>query len=153
MLSVFLALAPAFLVFALLVFRRTPGDIAGRRILGNGQSLIEIIPLEPVHQRRAGGKGCFIDRAFQQGLFRPVGLELAMATLQTAAFGLAHLYIAQQMEFVAPTIHDDPELAGQVYCLSFAGLMTPAGHRLLEEQGTNPFLAVPPIPDVLDPGD
>ncbi len=29
MLSVFLALAPAFLVFALLVFRRTPGDIAG----------------------------------------------------------------------------------------------------------------------------
>ena len=29
MLSVFLALAPAFLVFGLLIFRRTPGDIAG----------------------------------------------------------------------------------------------------------------------------
>jgi AcrR family transcriptional regulator len=97
--------------------------------------------------------GGLVEACFEQGLFRPVGFELAMATLQTAAFGLAHLYIGGQMEFVAPTIHDDPELAGQVYCLSFAGLMTPAGHRLLEEQGTNPFLAVPPIPDVLDPGD
>ena len=29
MLSVLLALAPAFLVFGLLIFRRTPGDIAG----------------------------------------------------------------------------------------------------------------------------
>lgn len=94
-----------------------------------------------------------VSQCFEQGLFRPVEPELAMTTLQTAAFGLAHQYVAKQIEFVAPTLHDDPELVARVLLLSFAGLLSEAGQRLIEETGPNPFLAVPATPEAIDQGE
>ncbi|MBB3034861.1 TetR/AcrR family transcriptional regulator [Alteriqipengyuania lutimaris] len=83
-----------------------------------------------------------VTEAIEEGLLVDVGLELTMATLQTAASGLAHLLIAGQMPFVAPSISDRPELPLEVLRLVFAGLLTPKGQNLFDEAGTDPFVAL-----------
>lgn len=77
----------------------------------------------------------------EAGLFIDIGLELTMTSLQATAFGLAHLYLGRQMEFVAPEMHNDESLPMRIFMLGLGGLLTPKGNRELQKFGDNMFVS------------
>ena len=80
-----------------------------------------------------------IVEAIELDLFVDVNLDLAMTLLQSVAFGLAHQYIGEQIEYVARELHNDKDLVARVFTLSMDSLLSEEGRRELQQASYNPF--------------
>lgn len=68
-----------------------------------------------------------IEDCIEDGLFSETDTEIAHSTLQSAAYGLAHLYITGQIQLIASKQADDPELPTRVFSRCLSGLLSEAG--------------------------
>jgi len=75
----------------------------------------------------------------EEGLWHEMEMQLTRAMLQAAVAGLAHLYLTNTIEFVAPDHVEDPDLIGKVFELSMGGLLTSKGRRVMKGMEKDPF--------------
>lgn len=80
-----------------------------------------------------------IRKGMEQGLFEESDPELVMTTVQSSAYGLAHLYITGQVEFVAPHHIDDLKWPGRVLRGSLGAFVSPAGREHMLRIEVDPF--------------
>ncbi|PHR91730.1 MAG: hypothetical protein COA69_11120 [Robiginitomaculum sp.] len=81
-----------------------------------------------------------ITQCIKEGLFIDTDLDLAMTTLQATAFGLAHLYLSDQMEVIARSLHKDKDLTSRVFIQAMGSMLSPKGLDHLEKTDQNPFI-------------
>ncbi len=68
-----------------------------------------------------------IDDCIKDGLFSETDTEIAHSVLQSAAYGLAHLYITGQIQLIASKQANDPAFSTQVFSRCLSGLLSDAG--------------------------
>ena len=75
----------------------------------------------------------------EAGLFVELDIDLAMASLQATAFGLAHLYTADELRYLAPSLLDDDDLVSRIFSVNLGNLLSPKGRRQIAEASRDPF--------------
>lgn len=73
------------------------------------------------------------------GLFQDVDIDLAMASLQATAFGIANLYTADQLRYVAPALLDDEDLVSRLFTVNLGNLLSAKGKRQVGVASRDPF--------------
>ena len=74
-----------------------------------------------------------------EGLFIDIDIDLAMAALQATAFGLAHLYTADQLRYVAPAVLDDGDLVSRIFKVNIGSMLSAKGKRQIDRATRDPF--------------
>ena len=75
----------------------------------------------------------------EKGMFVDMDIDLALASLQAMAFGIASLYTADQLQYVAPSLVDDEHLVTHLFALNIGNLLSPKGRRQLAAASRDPF--------------
>lgn len=75
----------------------------------------------------------------EAGLFTDMDIDLAMASLQATAFGMAHLYTADQLRYVAPAVLDDEDLVSRLFVVNLGQLLSAKGKRQVGKASRDPF--------------
>lgn len=73
------------------------------------------------------------------GVFNEVDADLALAALQATAFGIANLYTADQLRYVAPALLGDETLVARIFEVNLGNLLSPKGKRQIAAANRNPF--------------
>ena len=73
------------------------------------------------------------------GLFVDMDTDLAMAALQATAFGIAELYMADQLRYVAPSLVDDENLVAHLLQVNVGNLLSAKGRRQIARACLDPF--------------
>lgn len=91
--------------------------------------------LETVRLMRTLVKECIAE-----GLFIDIEQDLATASLQATAFGLAYLYVGDQLKYVANSLRDDKTLVARIYAINLGNLLSPKGKDQVAACSENPFV-------------
>nr|WP_321361783.1 TetR/AcrR family transcriptional regulator [uncultured Hyphomonas sp.] len=75
----------------------------------------------------------------EAGLFVETDMAVVKTSLQTTALGLAHIYSADQLKYIAPEALEDDEHVARVFELNLGGLLSAKGKRQVREASQNPF--------------
>lgn len=76
---------------------------------------------------------------FDAGYFIDVEMDLVLATLQAAAFGIANLYTADQLRYVAPSLIGQDDLVARLFRISIRAVLSEEGIRAIETTSGDPF--------------
>lgn len=80
-----------------------------------------------------------VQECIDTGVFIEIDTDLAMASLQATAFGLAHLYLGNQVAYVAPLLREDRDLVTKIFAINVRSLLTKQGKQKIAEASRNPF--------------
>lgn len=78
-----------------------------------------------------------INECIADGLFNETDTEIAHLALQSAAYGLAHLYITGQIQLIAHKKAEDPTLPTLVFSRCLAGLLSQTGKSVFAHLSAN----------------
>jgi AcrR family transcriptional regulator len=102
----------------------------------------EILSSEKYQKERDEGLSLvrsLVQECIDTGLFVEIDTDLAMASLQATAFGLAHLYLGNQVAYVAPSLLGDRDLVSKVFAIAMRSLLSEKGQQMIAEASQNPF--------------
>ena len=102
----------------------------------------EILSSERYQEERDEGLSLvrsLVQECIDTGLFIEIDTDLAMASLQATAFGLAHLYLGNQVAYVAPSLLGDRDLVAKVFAIAVRSLLSEKGQHRIAEASQNPF--------------
>jgi AcrR family transcriptional regulator len=77
------------------------------------------------------------------GYFLDVEKDLVLAALQAAAFGIANLYTADQLRYVAPSLVGREDLVASLFKTSIRAVLSTKGIRAIEAASGDPFKDAP----------
>ncbi|HPF22512.1 MAG TPA: hypothetical protein PK417_03485 [Hyphomonas sp.] len=77
------------------------------------------------------------------GVFVARDIDLILASLQMIAFGVAHLFTADQLRYVAPSLVNDEDLVTNLLRLNIASLLSAKGKRQVDVASRDPFKDFP----------
>lgn len=75
----------------------------------------------------------------EAGVFIGVDVDLALASLQATAFGIANLYTADQLRYVAPALLGDEDLVARIFEVNIGALLSSKGKRQFASANQDPF--------------
>ena len=78
----------------------------------------------------------FDDYDVLEHLVRP---DLVLAALQAAAFGIANLYTADQLRYVAPTLIGQEDVVARLFKISLRAVLSEDGIHAIETAVGDPF--------------
>ena len=81
-----------------------------------------------------------IQECIDEGYFQETDIDLAMASLQATALGIAHLYLSDQLRYVAKSIAKDKTLPAELFTIHFGNLLSSKGRRHMKKASADPFL-------------
>lgn len=102
----------------------------------------EILSSEQYQKQRDEGLALvrsLVNECIVTGVFVDVDTDLAMASMQATAFGLAHLHLGNQVAYLAPSLLGDKDLVTKIYAINFGSLVSKKGQKQLLEFSHNPF--------------
>ena len=70
-----------------------------------------------------------------------------LAVLQAAAFGIANLYTADQLRYVAPGLIGQEDVVARLFKISLRAVLSEAGMRAVETVAGDPFQDIPNKPE------
>lgn len=73
------------------------------------------------------------------GVFVKRDMDLILASLQMMAFGIAHLFTADQLRYVAPSLMNDEDLVTNLLRLNIGSLLSAKGKRQVDAASRDPF--------------
>ncbi|WP_273054889.1 MULTISPECIES: TetR/AcrR family transcriptional regulator [Hyphomonas] len=82
-----------------------------------------------------------------EGYFTDVEKDLVLAVLQAAAFGIANLYTADQLRYVAPGLIGQEDVVARLFKISLRAVLSEAGMRAVETVAGDPFQDIPNKPE------
>lgn len=82
-----------------------------------------------------------------EGYFTDVEKDLVLAALQAAAFGIANLYTADQLRYVAPGLIGQEDVVARLFKISLRAVLSEAGMRAVETVAGDPFQDIPNKPE------
>jgi AcrR family transcriptional regulator len=80
-----------------------------------------------------------VQECIDTGVFIEIDTDLAMASLQATAFGLAHLYLGNQVTYVAQSLLGDKDLVAKIFTINARSLLSKKGNKKIAEASHNPF--------------
>lgn len=102
----------------------------------------EILSSDRYQEQRDKGLAlvrALVKECIETGLFIEIDPDLAMASMQATAFGLAHLYLGNQVAYIAPLLLGDKNLVSQIFTINVGSLLTKQGKQKIGEASRNPF--------------
>jgi hypothetical protein len=135
-----LAMGYAYVYFS----KRHPGfflllkNLETKEILSSKRYMME-------REKSIGLISKLIQRSIEQKLFTPGDPQLIRAVLQSTAYGLAHLYITDQVGLIAEDHQNDPEFPALVLEKSLGGFLTKKGSREIAQMPKDLFAGLDEI--------
>jgi hypothetical protein len=80
-----------------------------------------------------------VTECFEAGLFIDMEKDLVLASLQAAAFGIANLYTADQLRYVAPALVGQEDLVAQLFRISIRAVLSEKGMQAIDTASGDPF--------------
>ena len=80
-----------------------------------------------------------VTACFDDGLFINMEKDLVLAALQAAAFGIANLYTADQLRYVAPALVGQEDLVARLFKISIRAVLSEKGMQAIEAASGDPF--------------
>jgi len=80
-----------------------------------------------------------VTECIEAGYFIDIELDLLLATLQAAAFGIANLYTGDQLRYVAPSLIGRDDLVANLFRISIRSILSEKGLRDMEVVFDDPF--------------
>ncbi|MEH6489365.1 TetR/AcrR family transcriptional regulator [Hyphomonas oceanitis] len=102
----------------------------------------EILSSEKYQEERDEGLSLvrsLVKECIDTGLFIEIDTDLAMASLQATAFGLAHLYLGSQAAYIPPTLLGDRDLVAKIFTINVRSLLSEQGQQKIADASQNPF--------------
>lgn len=94
----------------------------------------QIQRMTSINAARALAKECIDSK-----LFADMDLDTVMASLQATVFGIASLYVGNQLRYVARSRRNDQDLVARLFAIHIGSLLTPKGRRHMPAASVNPF--------------
>ncbi|WP_321489901.1 TetR/AcrR family transcriptional regulator [uncultured Hyphomonas sp.] len=80
-----------------------------------------------------------VSRCIEERYFIEAERDLVVAALQAAAFGIANLYTADQLRYVAPTLIGREDIVSRLFKISIRAVLSEKGLRAIETVPDDPF--------------
>ena len=80
-----------------------------------------------------------VSTCIREGYFIEAERDLVVAALQAAAFGIANLYTADQLRYVAPALVGQQNIVSRLFKISIRAVLSEKGMRAIETVPDDPF--------------
>ena len=80
-----------------------------------------------------------VTACIRDGYFIEAERDLVVAALQAAAFGIANLYTADQLRYVAPALVGQQNIVSRLFKISIRAVLSEKGMRAIETVPDDPF--------------
>jgi len=80
-----------------------------------------------------------VTECIAEGYFLDIDPGVAMASIQATGFGVANLYVGNQLVWVAPAAVGNENLVSELFKLHIGSLLSAKGKKALEDAKGDPF--------------